>query len=224
MLERLDLFNNPHVGVFLSVGEELIFHPPGLTKKEVKQLEKVLQVEAVEMTLGGARVVGCNIVQNSKALLVSDTATSTERRILERTTEKLDLELDYYKGRHNATGNNILVSDKAALVSPRLAPSAVKRIGRTMEVEAHREAVAGVETVGMAGVVTTRGLLVHAKAQPEELALFKERFGVEPKRATVNFGLPLIGAGLVANSKGAICGTSTTGIELGRIEEGLALY
>jgi translation initiation factor 6 len=38
---------------------------------------------------------------------------------------------------------------------------------------------------------------------------------------TINHGVPLIGSGLVANTKGAIVGNLTTGIELGRIDEAL---
>ena len=38
---------------------------------------------------------------------------------------------------------------------------------------------------------------------------------------TVNHGYPVIGSGLVANTKGAIIGKLTTGIEMGRIEEAL---
>ena len=38
---------------------------------------------------------------------------------------------------------------------------------------------------------------------------------------TVNHGSPVIGSGLIANSKGAIIGNQTTGIEMGRIEEAL---
>ena len=41
---------------------------------------------------------------------------------------------------------------------------------------------------------------------------------------TINHGVPFIGSGLVANSKGALVGDLTTGIELGRIEEALNLF
>jgi translation initiation factor 6 len=41
---------------------------------------------------------------------------------------------------------------------------------------------------------------------------------------TVNFGLPLVGAGIVANSNGAVCGRQSTGVELGRMEEALNLF
>jgi translation initiation factor 6 len=41
---------------------------------------------------------------------------------------------------------------------------------------------------------------------------------------TVNFGMPLVGAGVVSSSNGAVCGQQSTGIELGRIEEALKLF
>ena len=41
---------------------------------------------------------------------------------------------------------------------------------------------------------------------------------------TVNFGMPLVGAGVVSSSNGAVCGQQSTGIELGRIEEALMLF
>jgi len=224
MLTRQDLFNNSHVGVFLAVGETIHFHPPGLTDKEVKLLEETLDCPGVELTLGGGRVLGSNMVCNGQGMLVSDIATPRERDILKEAADRVGATLNFWEGRHNAVGNNLLVNDRVALVNPRIAPSGLRQIEESLGVEVHREPLAAVETVGMAGVVTPKGMLVHAKVTPEELDSLKERFGVEPQRATVNFGLPLVGAGLAANSKGAVCGKLTTGIELGRIEDGLGLY
>jgi len=38
---------------------------------------------------------------------------------------------------------------------------------------------------------------------------------------TVNFGSPLVGSGILANSRGYVAGDETTGPELGRIEDAL---
>jgi len=35
---------------------------------------------------------------------------------------------------------------------------------------------------------------------------------------TINYGGPLVGSGLVANDDGYVCGTDTSGPELGRID------
>ena len=73
----------------------------------------------------------------------------------------------------------------------------------------------------MAAVVTNKGCLCHPKVTDEEKNLLKKVFDVNVMIGTVNHGVPMIGSGLVANTKGAIIGNLTTGIEMGRIEEAL---
>jgi len=75
--------------------------------------------------------------------------------------------------------------------------------------------------VGMAAVVTNKGCLCHPKVTDDEKAVLQDVFDVEVMIGTVNHGFPMIGSGLVANTKGAIIGDQTTGIEMGRIEEAL---
>ncbi len=38
---------------------------------------------------------------------------------------------------------------------------------------------------------------------------------------TINYGGPLVGSGLLANDHGYICGSDTSGPELGRIDQAL---
>ena len=62
----------------------------------------------------------------------------------------------------------------------------------------------------------------------QELKLEKEIMEkvleVAVMEGTVNFGMPLVGAGIISTSKGAICGRQSTGVELGRVEEALKLF
>ncbi|OYV09323.1 MAG: translation initiation factor 6 [Methanosaeta sp. NSP1] len=46
-------------------------------------------------------------------------------------------------------------------------------------------------------------------------------FGLPIDVGTVNMGSPLVGSGLLANSKGYLAGFETSGPELGRIEDAL---
>ena len=73
----------------------------------------------------------------------------------------------------------------------------------------------------MAAVVTNKGLLCHPKTSEEEIRFLEKVFKVPVMIGTINHGSPVIGSGLVANTKGAIIGDLTTGIEMGRIEEAL---
>ena len=121
----------------------------------------------------------------------------------------------------NAAGNDVLINDKGALVHPNLEDKAIEQIERTCNVPVYRGTIGSLKTVGMAAVVTNKGLLCHPKVTQEEQHQLEKVFDATAMIGTVNHGVPLIGSGLVANTKGAIIGNLTTGIEMGRIEEAL---
>jgi translation initiation factor 6 len=73
----------------------------------------------------------------------------------------------------------------------------------------------------MAAVATNKGVLAHKYATHAELTFLEDIFGLPVEIGSVNFGIPLIGAALLANSKGFAVGAETTGPELGRIVDAL---
>ena len=73
----------------------------------------------------------------------------------------------------------------------------------------------------MAGIATNKGVLVHPKATQHEIGVIEDLFGLPVEIGTVNFGSPLVGSGLLANSNGYVAGLETTGPELGRIDDAL---
>ncbi len=93
-----------------------------------------------------------------------------------------------------------------------------------LDVELVPATVAGIRTVGSAAVATNRGAICHPHASEEELRVVADVLRVKPVIATANYGTPQLGACVVANDRGAITGTATTPVELGRIEEGLQLF
>ena len=90
-----------------------------------------------------------------------------------------------------------------------------------LTVHVHRRTIAGLKTVGMAGTATNKGLLVHPRATAQELAFLEDIFELPVDVGTTNYGTPMVGSGLLANSKGYVAGSKTTGYELGRIEGAL---
>jgi len=119
----------------------------------------------------------------------------------------------------NAAGNDILANDYGALVHPELKSTTIKQISTVLGVPVQKGTIASLGTVGMAAVVTNKGCLCHPKTTEEEMTQLKKVFDVDVMIGTVNHGFPMIGSGLVANTKGVIIGNMTTGIEMGRIEE-----
>jgi translation initiation factor 6 len=180
-------------------------------------MERALGVEATVVSIGGTRVVGTLLTANRTGIVVGDIATPDEVKAMKKT----GLNVQLLEGRLNAAGNLILANDRAALVHPRLVKAQVQAIADTLGVEVEKGTVAGLHTVGSAAEVTERGLLAHPKVDDDEIEQLQDLFKVEVGIGTVNYGSPMIGAGIVANSKGAVFGTPSTGVEKGRVAEAL---
>ena len=215
--QRLDFNENHAVGVLCRTNEDVAFVQRGLTKKVKNKIISALDVTLVELTIADANIVGSLLTINSNGAVVTDIIDDASIKIIE------DQGLDVYviQDKINAAGNDILVNDNGALVHPRLKDETLKEIEETFKVPVHRGTIGSLNVVGMAAVVTNKGLLCHPKVEPDEKRQLEKIFNVSVMIGTVNHGVPLIGSGLVANTKGAVVGSLTTGIEMGRIEEAL---
>jgi len=217
---RLELMNfneNPNIGVFCKTNENIAFIQKGLSKKIKKKIKEVLDVKIIELSIADASIIGSLLSFNSKGAIICDFADENSiTRIL-----KNDLEVYVIHDKINAAGNDILVNDKGALVHPEMKEKTISEIQNVLDVPVFRGTIGSLKTVGMAAVVTNKGLLCHPKASDDEIRFLEKVFKVPVMIGTINHGSPVIGSGLVANTKGAIIGDLTTGIEMGRIEEAL---
>ncbi len=218
MFKRLDPFGNPNVGVYVRATSRHLFVPPGITALNVKDLQDALGHKAIEATIGGSPLVGSLVVANKFGAVVADFATDEELSLFEKAGLAV-FRLEH--SRLNAAGNNVLCNDKGAIVHPDLSEKAVKGITETLGVPVERTPIAGLPTVGTAGIATNLGVLVHPLSSDAELAFIKKALHAPARIGTVNHGHGLVGAGIAANQHGAACGSRTTGIELGRIDEAL---
>jgi translation initiation factor 6 len=217
MFELLDFNENPNVGVFCRTNDHVAFVRKGLTQKVKKKIVSALSVKLVELNIADANIIGSLVSFNSRGAVVADFIDEENFKRI----QNQGLQVYVIRDKFNASGNDILVNDKGALVHPNLKMESVKEIEETFNVPVYRGTIGSLKTVGMAAVVTNKGLLCHPKVIEEEKKRLEEIFDVGVMIGTVNHGVPLIGSGLVANIKGAIAGNLTTGIEMGRIEEAL---
>ncbi|MDM7913362.1 MAG: translation initiation factor IF-6 [Methanotrichaceae archaeon] len=214
--KRLKIAGSSLLGVFARCTEEVVLLPPEVGPEAVVALEKGLKVAAVRTMVGGSSVLGSLISANSQGFVVTQHASEDELRKLSEHGNVARL-----PGKINAAGNIILANDNAALVHPGLSVRACETISETLGVEVVKGTIGGLKTVGMTAVATNKGLLVHPRATEAEIAVLEDLFELPVDVGTVNFGSPLVGSGLLANSKGYMAGEETTGPELGRIEDAL---
>lgn len=218
MLAQMNINGNPYLGVFCAANEDFALIPKNTSKKEEKEIERVLDVKTIRISIDGSPIIGSLLVFNSKGAIVSNFITDEEFKIL-----KKNFEVAWLSDKLNAFGNNILANDIAALVHPKFTKKSLKLIQDILDVEVLKGTIAGIKTVGSAATATNKGILCHPKATVEEIETLKDLFKIHVAIGTVNYGMPMIGAGLIANSKGAIVGINTTGVEMNRIENALGL-
>lgn len=216
-LSLCDFNENPNLGVFCRANDDLAFIRKGLSNKVKNKIISVLEVDLIELSIADATIIGSLLVINSKGAVVTDFVDMDAIKII----EDQGLEVCIIRDKINAAGNDILVNDKGALVHPDLQDGSINNIKDTLKVPVYQGTIGSLKTVGMAAVVTNKGLLCHPKVSDEEKEVLEKVFDVNVMIGTINHGSPVIGSGLVANTKGAIIGNLTTGIEMGRIEEAL---
>jgi len=210
---------SPYLGVYLRVGDDFAIVPEDTPHAVERDLARLLGVRVVRTTVLDCEVVGALVAANSHGVVVGGEVDATERSTLEEVAP-----VTVVPHRQNAMGNNILANDSGALVHPEFSDSAVGAIGRALGVRTERGTVAGLGTVGMAGVATNRGVILHPRATEKEAAFAADVLNVPVHRSTANFGVPIVGACLVANSRGILVGRPTTPVEVVHLQEGLAIF
>lgn len=218
MLNLMDFNENPNLGIFCNANNDIAFIREGLTDKDKSKVGSTLDVDQlVELRIAGSTIIGSLISFNSNGAVVTDFIDKQSIKKI----EDHKISVNVIEDKINAAGNDILVNDNGALVHPDFKDETVSKLEDIFDVPVERGTIGAVETVGMAAVVTSKGLLCHPKTSDEEKKVLEDLFDVDVMIGTVNHGLSMIGSGIVANSKGAIIGNLTTGIEMGRIEEAL---
>jgi translation initiation factor 6 len=214
--KRLRIAGTSLIGVFARCTEKVALVPLEVGPENIRQLEEELEVVVVRASISGSSVVGSLVCGNSTGFVTNPQASDEAIQRLSTLGKAARL-----PGKISAAGNVVLANDSAAIVHPGLSSRACKIVSQTLGVEVVQGTIGGLKTVGMAGIVTNKGLLVHPRVSETELAVLDDLFGLPVDVGTVNFGSPLIGSGLLANSKGYIVGEETSAPEMGRIEDAL---
>jgi translation initiation factor 6 len=214
-MERTITFGgDPNIGVFARVLGNIAIIPPESPEDFKAAVRSALNVELVETTIQGSAIIGSLVAGNSRGIVVSGLATEEEIAILSKHREVLLLTESM-----NAAGNVIMANDTFAAVHPDMPVDMMHTIGEFLGVEVITLVLGGVKTVGMAGVATNKGVIVHPRATDQQIARIEAVAKVPVGTGSINMGSGLVGTGLLVNESGYITGNATSGFELGRIED-----
>ena len=214
-MERTITFaGDPNIGVFARVLGDIAIVPPDSTEEFRTAVRDALGVTLVETTIQGSSIIGSLVAGNSRGVVVSGLASEEEIDLLAEHREVLLLNESM-----NAAGNVIMANDTFAAVHEDMPTDLAKAIGEFLEVEVIHLTLGGVKTVGMAGVATSKGVIVHPRATERQIAMLEEIAKVPVGTGSINMGGALVGTGLLVNERGYLAGNATSGFELGRIED-----
>ncbi|MCD6203229.1 MAG: translation initiation factor IF-6 [Methanophagales archaeon] len=220
-----DVDGSPYIGIYALCTESLLLLPAHVSDRLAEELGHVLEVKVIRTYIAEMPLIGCLAAGNSNGLVVSQYTLEREIEHIKSVAKAEGVECKIRRlpveEKMTAAGNIILTNDSVALVHPGLSEEAIEVIRDTLDVDVYRGEIGGLRTVGMAAVATNRGILAHKDATKAELTYLEEIFRLRVEIGSVNFGVPLIGAALLANTKGYAAGYETTGAELGRIEDAL---
>jgi len=213
-----DILGHTQVGVYLSVVDDILFHPRSLDDAAVEELRSVFDIEMHPFLVGGSSLLGSLLSGNARGIAVADIATEED---LDELTSFCDVVV--MESGVNAAGNLIECNAHGAVVSPVVPQEGVDMISDVLGVDAIRSKVAGHETVGSMLVANGNGVLAHPDVSRSEAESIESVMKVPVMVGTVTFGSPYVGAGCAASDTHALVGSGSTGPELNRIEDALGL-
>ena len=81
MLRRINIVDNPNIGVFILATDDLAIVPYNLLDEKVKLIEETLEVEAVKSSISGCNLIGSLAVANSNGIVVSPHVLDREVKV-----------------------------------------------------------------------------------------------------------------------------------------------
>ncbi len=215
---RVTIKGNENVGLFATVWDDLLIIPPETKPTTISILKETLQIEDVEQTtVAETSLLGMFIVMNKSGIVLPHTITPQELAFFKSLGKQYGRNVSVVSDTITAMGNTILATDKRAIVSPNFSKEAIEIIAETLDVEAVPELLVSSPLVGSVAYSTSKGTLLHPLATREDIRFIERELGTQVDITTVNRGVPYPHSGIIATTKGAAVGSSTTGPETLRI-------
>ncbi|MHC1604572.1 MAG: translation initiation factor IF-6 [Candidatus Methanofastidiosia archaeon] len=215
MIERMNLGGTPFVGIVSFTTEDITITRTGLSENKIRKISATLGTKVLQCSAARTDLVGIFLAGNSKGVLIPYILEEHEREVIE---SKLACETMVVPTKFTALGNMLLVNDKGGIINPELGYLR-EEIESFLEVEIEEGIIAGFKNVGSVAVANNKGCLVHQQTSEEKMEWIKDVLKVPVSHSTANRGVGFLGGCMIANSRGVVVGESSTGPELGRIDD-----
>ncbi|MFH0869345.1 MAG: translation initiation factor IF-6 [archaeon] len=222
---KLNFNGDPNVGLHAVATDKFCLLGRCATEEQVREIEKVLKVPVIQISLYGTDLIGIFAVATHDTVLVPEIIFPSELKHLKEKLAKHKIAVNTIKTEHTALGNNILFNEKAGIISTvynRKSSEQIKKVFPKIRFEQFD--ISDLTIVGSLGQVTSKGGIFSPNISDDEIKKLEKMFGFEIGLGTVNMGNPFVSSGIIANSNGLIVGAMSSGYEMSRIFESLGFF
>ncbi len=217
-IAKTNILGNSGLGVFALSTESFSIVPFSVKESTLKIIADTLNVKVIQTTIANSVLVGTMAVGNSNVLFVPENIKEKEYNVLDENVSD-QVKIVELSSKYTALGNLIVLNDKGAIVSEMLEKPAQKQIQDELNLEITVGNLLGSPLVGSLAMSTNRGALVHPLLSEEEIKEIATILRVKADVCTINRGIPYPRVGILANTRGAVIGSDSTGPESMRVFE-----
>jgi len=218
---KINFGHDPNLGLYGVATDKFCLVGRSLSEQSIKELEEVLKVPVIKVSVYGTNLIGVFVAANSKAILLPDVTYEDEYAHIKREMDKLGVKVFIIKSEHTALGNNIILNDKAAIISTNYSPQLFAEIKKALGIEVKQMDLAGTSLPGSVGFITNNGGVFNPNMSDKEIKAVEKTLGYEIGLSTVNMGNMFISSGIIGNSFGFVIGSMSSGYEITRVDESL---
>jgi translation initiation factor 6 len=218
---KIDFNGDSNVGLYSVASDSFCLVGKSVSEKDVAVIKDILGVPVIQANVYGTSLVGIFAVACKNVLLIPDVIFDNELEYICSEAAKIGVEVKLLKTENTALANNILCNDKKGFFSLRFTKATCEKVANLLGIKAIRIDLADTETPGSVGVLINDGAIFSLNLSDDDVTKVEKFLGFEIGLGSINMGSPMVGSGVVANSKGFLVGSMASGFEIARVEESL---
>jgi translation initiation factor 6 len=213
-IKRMKIMGSDYLGLFGIVNDSLCFLPNNTAEKEIKEVEKTLDVKVVQTSIYESSLLSVFSKMNNKTIFLPSYILQKELETIEKEIKVKIIDTG------SALGNLIELNDEKMILSKSITEVEKEQI-KEEGLDILNMNLAKTNAIGSSILLTNNNFVINPNASEEEIKEVQEFLGMEGGSATANTGDAFIRNSVLANKKGFIVGERTTGHEINRIDEAL---
>ena len=217
MIRLISYKRNPNIGIVARVNDSIALVPSESSREFSSTIEETLKVNVYKTNISGTILVGTMLAMNNNGIVLPRHVYENELEVI----REAGMNYAILEDKLNALGNLILVNDYGAVVAKEFSKQSIKKMTDVFACEVEKSRIGKFRNIGSLGIATNQGALFHPSLSEDELRWVEEILKVRVDVGTVNRGVAYVRTGVLANTKGIVVGSLTTGVEIVRIEDTL---